>query len=53
MPCNIVIIDNEDDSTKVVFPKAKTLLEVTDNKSLMDLSIKVDNLLEKAFNKIN
>ena len=53
MPCNIIIIDNEDGSTKVVFPNAKTLLEVTDNKSLMDLSIKVDNLLEKAFHKIN
>ena len=53
MPCNIIIIDNEDGSTKVVFPKAKTLLEVTDNKSLMDLSTKVDNLLGKAFSKIN
>ena len=53
MPCNIIIIDNEDGSTKVVFPNAKKLLEVSDNKSLMDLSIKVDNLLEKAFHKIN
>ena len=53
MPCNIIIIDNEDGTTKVVFPKAKTLLDVTDNKSLMDLSIKVYNLLEIAFNNIN
>ena len=53
MPCNILVIDYEDGTTKVVFPKAKTLLEITNNKSVMDLSIKVDNLLETAFNNIN
>ena len=53
MPCNIVIIDNEDGSTKVVFPDAKNLLEITDNNKISSLANKVDNLLEKAFNKLN
>ena len=53
MPCNIVIIDNEDGSTKVVFPNAKNLLEITDNNKISSLANKVDNLLEKAFNKLN
>jgi len=53
MPCNILLIDNEDQSTKIVFPYAKSLLEVTDNKSVIELSAKVDNLLETAFYNIN
>ena len=44
---------NKNGTTKVVFPRAETLLEVTDNKSLMNLSTKVDDLLETAFNNIN
>ena len=46
MPCNILLIDNEDGTTKVVFPNAKSILDITDNKDMMDLSIKVDNLLK-------
>ena len=53
MPCNILLIDNEDGTTKVVFPNAQSLLDITDNKDVMDLSIKVDNLLEGAFNEIS
>ena len=53
MPCNILIIDNEDGTTKVVFPNAKNLLDITDNPDVINLSIKVDNLLEQAFNEIN
>jgi uncharacterized protein (DUF302 family) len=52
MPCNIVIIDNEDGTTKVVFPNAKNLLEITDNKKIDTLSEKVDILLESAFKSI-
>ena len=53
MPCNIILIDNEDGTIKVVFPNAKSLLMVTQNKEILDLSVKVDNLLKKAFNEIN
>ena len=53
MPCNILLIDNEDGTTKVVFPNAQSLLDITDNQDLIDLSINVDNLLEQAFNEIS
>lgn len=53
MPCNILVIDNEDKTTKIVFPKAENLLEVTNNKDVFVLSKKVDRLLLTAFNKIN
>ena len=53
MPCNILLIDNEDGTTKVVFPNAKSILDITDKKYLINLSIKVDNLLERAFNEIS
>ena len=52
MPCNILVIDNEDQTTKVVVPKAESLLEVTDNKDIFLLADKVDKLLKEAFNKI-
>ena len=52
MPCNILVIDNEDKTTKIVFPKAESLLEVTDNKDVFVLSKKVDKLLLTAFKKI-
>ena len=52
MPCNIVIIDNEDGSTKVVFPNAKNLLEITNNNKIIQLANRVDSLLEEAFNKL-
>ena len=53
MPCNILLIDNENGTTKVVFPNAKSILDITDNQDLIDLSINVDNLLEQAFNEIS
>ena len=53
MPCNILLIDNKDGTTKVVFPNAKSLLDITDNQDLINLSINVDNLLEQAFNEIS
>ena len=53
MPCNIVIIDNEDSTIKVVFPAAENLLEITNNNKISKLSKKVDLLLQVAFNKIN
>tara|TARA_Y100000766_G_C18819802_1_gene562397 strand:- start:131 stop:520 length:390 start_codon:yes stop_codon:yes gene_type:complete len=52
MPCNILVIDNEDQSTKIVFPIAENLLEITDNKDILELSIKVDNLLKQAFDTV-
>jgi len=52
MPCNIVIIDNEDETTKVVFPNAKNLLEITNNNKIIELANRVDSLLEEAFNKL-
>ena len=52
MPCNIVIIDNEDETTKVVFPNAKNLLEITNNDKIIQLANRVDSLLEEAFNKL-
>ena len=52
MPCNILLIDNENQSTKIVFPYAKSLLEVTENDAIYDLANKVDNLLRTAFDAI-
>ena len=53
MPCNILVIDNEDQTTKIVFPYAKSLLEVTDNNDIFKLADKVDNLLKSAFDNID
>ena len=53
MPCNILVIDNEDHSTKIVFPIAKSLLELTDNDEILKLADKVDDLLESAFDMID
>ena len=53
MPCNILIIDNENGSTKIVFPYAKSLLEVTNNNNIFKLADKVDDLLKSAFDAIN
>jgi len=53
MPCNILIIDNEDETIKIVFPYAKSLLEVTENNEIMELANKVDDLLKSAFDNIN
>ena len=53
MPCNVLIIDNEDQTTKVVFPVAESLLEVTGNDIIFDLAKKVDNLLKSAFDEVN
>ena len=53
MPCNILVIDNENQTTKVVFPVAESLLEVTDNDIIFDLAKKVDDLLRSAFDAVN
>ena len=53
MPCNILVIDNEDQTTKVVFPVAESLLEVTGNDIIFDLTKKVDDLLRSAFDAVN
>ena len=53
MPCNIVIIDNEDGSTKVVFPNAKNLLEITNNNKITALANRVDSILNEAFDKLS
>tara|TARA_B000000609_G_scaffold51265_1_gene37596 strand:+ start:215 stop:604 length:390 start_codon:yes stop_codon:yes gene_type:complete len=53
MPCNILIIDNEDQTTKIVFPVAKSLLEVTENDAIFDLAKRVDELLKSAFVAVN
>ena len=53
MPYNILIIDNEDKTTKIVFPRAKNILEITENNEISDLANKVDGLLMSAFKKIN
>ena len=53
MPCNILVIDNEDQTTKIVFPHAKSLLEVTHNNDIFELADKVDDLLKSAFDNIN
>ena len=52
MPCNILVIDNEDQTTKIVFPYAKSLLEITDNEQIFELADKVDDLLKSAFDNI-
>ena len=52
MPCNILVIDNEDKTTKIVFPLAESLLEITENEEVFSLSKRVDELLKKAFEEI-
>jgi len=52
MPCNILVIDNEDKTTKIVFPLAGSLLEITENKEVFSLSKRVDELLKQAFDEI-
>ena len=52
MPCNILVIDNEDGSTKIVFPDAESLLEITENQQVIYLAKEVDKLLKKAFDSI-
>ena len=52
MPCNILVIDNEDLTTKIVFPNASNLLEITDSADIMKLAYKVDDLLKTAFDSI-
>ena len=52
MPCNILIIENENATTKIVFPIAKSLLDVTNNDNILKLADEVDELLESAFNNI-
>ena len=53
MPCNIIVIDNEDGTTKIVFPIAESLLDIARNKDVIELSKKVDKLLKSAFNNIS
>ena len=53
MPCNILVIDNENQTTKIVFPYAKSLLEITNNDDIYNLADKVDDLLKSAFDTIN
>ena len=52
MPCNVLLIENEDESTKIVFPIAKSLLEVTENNVIAQLADKVDDFLRSAFDAI-
>ena len=53
MPCNVLLIDNEDGTTKIVFPRAKALLQITENDKILSLSTKVDKLLCSAFDSID
>ena len=53
MPCNILVIDNEDQTTKIVFPYAKSLLEITENNDIDKLADEVDELLKSAFDAIH
>ena len=52
MPCNILVIDNGDKTTRVVFPNAKSLLGITENDKILKFSDKVDDLLNQAFESI-
>ena len=52
MPCNVLVVDNEDQSTKIVFPVATSLLEVTENPKILELAKEVDVLLKKGFDSI-
>ena len=52
MPCNILVIENEKQITKIVFPNAKNLLEITNNSLINELALKVDHLLKSAFDSI-
>ncbi len=52
MPCNILLIDNQDETTKVVFPHAVNILEITKNNLMSEIAIEVDNLLKTAFKNL-
>ena len=53
MPCNILVIDNKDNTSKIAFPIAKSQLKLTGNQDSIKLSEKVDSLLISAFESIN
>jgi len=38
--------------SKIIFPIAENLLEITNNKDIFNLSIRVDDLLKQAFDTI-
>ena len=40
------------ETIQIVFPKAESLLDITENADISTLSKKADELLESAFNKI-
>ena len=49
---HILAISSSWVTTKIVFPYAKSLLEVTDNEEIFQLADKVDDLLKSAFDNI-
>ena len=53
MPCNILILDNENGTIKIVFPRAENILEATKNDKVRSLSKRVDKLLKTAFDSIS
>ena len=53
MPCNILIIDNENQTSRIVFHNAKSLLKITNDKRIIELADKIDILLELAFDSIS
>ena len=53
MPCNILVIDNEYNTSKIAFPIAKSQLKLTGNQDSIKLSERVDSLLISAFESIN
>ena len=48
-----IYVDNENGTTKIVFPNAKSLLEITANNHIFELADKVDKLLKTAFDSMN
>ena len=53
MPCNILVINNEENTSKIAFPMAKSQLKLTGNQDSIKLSEKLESLLKSAFESIN
>ncbi|HIA79552.1 MAG TPA: DUF302 domain-containing protein [Candidatus Marinimicrobia bacterium] len=48
MPCNVIIVDNEDGTCQVGYADAVEMLKVTENDQIMDIARRANDLLKKA-----
>ena len=52
MPCNIIIVENEDMTSTVTVMKADELLSMVSNDNFIEISNKVDHIMNDVFDKL-